>query len=149
MNTKRLSVIIPFHRGTDYLKDCLDSIKEQSMFVHFDVLEGKKGFEGLDRLRSMAGLEGREAVAALFENGDLTGLSGFNGIKGYRDLIPFLDEYEKKLEGNEESSEETSAEELERPYFYIPYRDYEVILVYCIERNHKKMIAVFTDFIYA
>lgn len=129
MNTKRLSVIIPFHRGTDYLKDCLDSIKEQSMFVHFDVLEGKKGFEGLDRLRSMAGLEGREEVAALFENGDLTGLSGFNGIKGYRDLIPFLDEYEKKLEGNEESSEETSAEELERPYFYIPYRDYEVILV--------------------
>lgn len=129
MSTVRTSVIIPFHRGTDYLKDCLESLKDQIMFVHFDVLSGQKGFEGLDRLRPMAGIEGREAVAE-FLNGDVpSDLSGLRKLIGYRDLIPYLSEYDEQMEGNEDSSEETTAEEIERPYFYVPYRDFEVILV--------------------
>ncbi|MCQ2495767.1 MAG: bifunctional glycosyltransferase family 2 protein/CDP-glycerol:glycerophosphate glycerophosphotransferase [Lachnospiraceae bacterium] len=129
MSKVRISVIVPFHSSRDFLKDCFDSLREQVMFIHYELLEGKKGFEGIDKLREFAGLDGRFAVADYLKNGDMTGLDGLAKIKGFRDLQPYLDERDALLAQNEDSAEETTEEEIERPYFYIPYRDFEVILV--------------------
>ncbi|MCR5521210.1 MAG: bifunctional glycosyltransferase family 2 protein/CDP-glycerol:glycerophosphate glycerophosphotransferase [Lachnospiraceae bacterium] len=151
----KFSIITPFNRGLDHLRDNLESIKDQRLRIYLDEVDGAQGFTRTDRLLNLCGAENIEGIKALVASGDLEGVEALANIKGLDDLWPLLtfdglgnivvvtekkefkgDPKESVIgETSEEDREEKSSdnendeEEEIRPFVYVPYRDFEVIIV--------------------
>ena len=151
----KFSIITPFNRGLDHLRDNLESIKDQILRIYLDEVDGAQGFTRTDRLLNLCGAENIEGIKALVASGDLEGVEALANIKGLDDLWPLLTfdglgnivvvTEKKEFKGDpkesvigetiEEDREEKSSdnendeEEEIRPFVYVPYRDFEVIIV--------------------
>lgn len=153
----RISVITPFNRGTDYLKDCLDSLREQRLRVYIDKVCTAEGFTELAHLMELEEQGDEEAAGFLGKiTGDdgcsaaeqligTPGWEGLAGISGFMDIERVVEEAEpadtasaddKTLSGmstdvgdDDENDDHSEADEEEGRYISIPYRDFELILV--------------------
>ncbi|MCR5431329.1 MAG: bifunctional glycosyltransferase family 2 protein/CDP-glycerol:glycerophosphate glycerophosphotransferase [Lachnospiraceae bacterium] len=152
----KFSIITPFARGLEHLRDNLESIKDQRLRIYLDEIDGAEGFKRVDRLMNMCGAENIDKINDLLGRGDLEGVEALSKIRGLDDLWPLLtfdglgnivavtEKAELKVyadesisgdlsdeeEREEESSDNEADEEEElRPFVYVPYRDFEVIVV--------------------
>ncbi len=154
----KFSIITPFNRGLDHLRDNLESLKDQRLRIYLDEVDGAQGFSRVDKLLGLCGAENIDGINALIGSGDLEGVEALADIKGVDDLWPLLtfdglgnivavtDKSELKAayiaehadetgQGSEEDREEKSSdnesdeEEELRPFVYVHYRDFEVIIV--------------------
>lgn len=140
----KFSIITPFNRGLDHLRDNLESLKDQRLRIYLDEIKGAQEFSRVDRLRDYCGQENEDRLVKLIESGDLDGIEAIAEIKGVDDLWPLLtfdglgnivtvgDSFDKasKEEENEEKSSDNESDEGElRPFVHIPYRDFEVIII--------------------
>ena len=151
----KFSIITPFNRGLENLRDNLESIKEQRLRIYLDEVDGAPGFTRTDRLMNLRGAENIDKIVALVKSGDLEGVEALANIKGLDDLWPSLTfdglgnivkvteksdlavsshssvvDAGSEEEREEKSSDNESDEEEEiRPFVYVPYRDFELIIV--------------------
>ncbi len=153
----KFSIITPFNRGIEQLRDNLESIREQRLRIYLDEVDKAEGFTRTERLMNMLGAENMGKVSELIRSGDLDGVEALARIKGVDDLWPLLtfdglgniiavtdkselmagaarvtgpSDRENEEEREEGSSDNESDEENEiRPFVYVPYRDFELIIV--------------------
>ena len=86
----KFSIITPFNRGLENLRDNLESIKEQRLRIYLDEVDGAPGFTRTDRLMNLRGAENIDKIVALVKSGDLEGVEALANIKGLDDLWPSL-----------------------------------------------------------
>lgn len=165
----RISVITPFQRGLDYLRDCLDSVRDQRFRIYIDQLKGRPGFEELTRLMELekagdeeaadrlASIVGERGIPELMKLIGTPGWEGLSANKGFTYVQSFLSEdcepddddivtldftglsENSDNEQDEEEDEDADASDSFdltppdsgsiRRYIFIPYRDFEMILV--------------------
>ncbi|MCR5829357.1 MAG: bifunctional glycosyltransferase family 2 protein/CDP-glycerol:glycerophosphate glycerophosphotransferase [Lachnospiraceae bacterium] len=161
----KFSIITPFKRGLDHLRDNLESLKDQRLRIYLDEVDGAPGFERVDRLSDLCGADNIDGINRLIESGDLDGVEALAKIRGLDDLWPLLTfdglgnivtvasksmtvqptsegitdkekliVEEKRMENEEEREEKSSDNESDeeeeiRPFVYVPYRNFELIIV--------------------
>ena len=86
----KFSIITPFNRGLDHLRDNLESLKDQRLRIYLDEVDGAQGFSRVDRLLGLCGAENIDGINALIGSGDLEGVEALADIKGVDDLWPLL-----------------------------------------------------------
>lgn len=104
----KFSIVTPFNRGLDYLKDFFESLKDQRLRIYRDEVD-------IDSIPNIDLIKGLDDLRPYL----LSDADSFAGV-------PLIEKEELEELSNEcEGDEDTET----RPYIYIPYRDFEVVLV--------------------